>query len=239
MTTPEAPTDILLPALESALKISVSSSGPTKEISVVRVDGVVDTMTAGELDRVISSLVARGRHRLVVDLAGVEYISSAGWGVFVSYLREIREHAGDLKLARMTPDVREIYELLEFDGLLPAYDRLEAAEAGFFGSRSAVSGAPESLPMPIDTGAASGAKPSGTGAATPDAVKELTIEQAISHLVTEDPFYSISEISRCLEERYNGRFHVGWWKVFACLRRQRLLTRRARFRHFRRARRTA
>ena len=223
---------------ESTLRISVTNAGPTKEVSIVRVDGVVDTITADELDRVISSLITRGRFRLVADLAGVEYISSAGWGIFVSYLREIREHGGDLKLARMTADVREIYELLEFDGLLPAYDRLEAAEAEFYRSTAAA--------IPVKPGRQDASSPD----LSPPAAKQITAEktarpggatldQTVLDLVAEDPFFTISEISRLLRQRCHDRFPAGWWGVFACLRRHHLLRRRARFRHFRQSRKNA
>ncbi|MFC1475542.1 STAS domain-containing protein [Candidatus Zixiibacteriota bacterium] len=220
---------------ESALKIAVSNTGQTREISVVRIDGVVDTMTAGDLDQVISSLITRGRYRLVIDLAGVEYISSAGWGVFVSHLREIREHAGDIKLARMIPEVQEIYELLEFDGLLPFFDGLDPAVADFRGdggrqSADSAAGnlitvknaAEESPPNPeLPEG-----DPSSTG----------TLDQAVLQLVAEDPFQTIREIRGQLQERQGGRYCTSWWKVFVCLRRQHMLSRRARFRYCRRMR---
>jgi len=222
---------------ESPLRISVATAGPTREVSIVRVDGVVDTMTAGELDRVISSLVARGRYRLIVDLAGVEYISSAGWGIFVSYLREIREHGGDLRLARMTPDVREIYELLEFDGLLAAYDRLETAESEFYHSTG--TSAPDTATTEVPTSGVHRAGSVPAALAAPQPLSGTTLDQAVLDFVAEDPFYTISEIRRLLHEHYAGRFAAGWWRVFSCLRRQRLLGRRARFRHFRRARKNA
>ena len=223
----------------SSLKISLSNAGPTKEITVVRIDGVVDAMTAGELERVISSLITRKRYRLVLDLAGVDYISSAGWGIFVSHLREIREHAGDIKLARMTPEVREIYELLEFDGLLPAYDRLDAAETGFYhGSTPTAAGKPPPKEVAPQREIKTETAPE-SGSSETELPPETTIEQAVLRLVAEDPFYTISEIRDELKERYNGRFRPGWWRVMGCLRRHHLLTRRARFRFFRRAHKTA
>jgi len=222
---------------EAPLRISVATAGPTREVSIVRVDGVVDTMTAGELDRVISSLVGRGRFRLVVDLAGVEYISSAGWGIFISYLREIREHGGDVKLARMTPDVREIYELLEFDGLLPAYERVEAAESEFF--RTAPTPATGSSFSERPTAGVHPAQPPSSAPPRQQNRDGTTPDQAVLALVAEDPFYTISEMRRLLHERDTGRLAAGWWSVFGCLRRHHLLGRRARFRHFRRAQKNA
>ncbi len=69
-------------------------------------------MTATDLEKVMNSLLERRRYNIIIDLGGVDYISSAGWGIFISNIREIRQHSGDIKLARMIPNVYEIFELL-------------------------------------------------------------------------------------------------------------------------------
>jgi anti-sigma B factor antagonist len=108
------------------ISISLSES-ENDDISEVRVDGVIDTTTAGELEEVIDSLLKRGRCRIVVDLAGVDYISSAGWGIFISHIRDVRARDGDIKLANMVPNVYEIYELLEFDKVLKVFPSIDEA----------------------------------------------------------------------------------------------------------------
>jgi anti-sigma B factor antagonist len=121
----------------SDIKISVETTEFPQvegEIAIVRVDGVIDTMTAHELEKVANSLLAQKRYKIVVDLGGVDYISSAGWGIFISNIREIRLNNGDIKLARMIPNVYEIFELLEFDSILRAFDNIEKAKADFAGS---------------------------------------------------------------------------------------------------------
>ncbi len=115
--------------------ISISLSESEKDnISEVRVDGVIDTTTAGELEEVIDALMKRQRYRIIVDLAGVDYISSAGWGIFISRIKDVRSAEGDVKLANMVPNVFEIYELLEFDKVLRAHDSIESARHEFGGS---------------------------------------------------------------------------------------------------------
>lgn len=112
--------------------ISISlQEGSRTEISEIRVDGVIDTLTAGELEEVIDSLLKRDRFNVVVDLAGVDYISSAGWGIFISHIKEVRSNGGDIKLANMISNVHEIYELLEFDNVLTAYSSVDEARDAF------------------------------------------------------------------------------------------------------------
>ncbi len=112
------------------ISISLSESDQDK-VSEVRVDGVIDTTTAGELEEVMDSLLKRDRYRVVLDLAGVDYISSAGWGIFISHIKEVRANDGDIKLANMITNVYEIYELLEFDKVLKVYSSVDAAREDF------------------------------------------------------------------------------------------------------------
>jgi len=209
---------------QDGLRLSLSTAGPSADIHVIRVDGVVDTVTSPELDAIIGSLVEQRRLRIVVDLAGTNYISSAGWGIFVSRLREIREGGGDLRLARMTSDVREIYDLLEFDGILPCHDRLDAAQAAFNGGNGhggtkltlaapRPSAAPTPEPLPVAT-------PFGPPA---------SVDAAVLQLVVEDPFYRAGEIkARLAELGFRG---VGRWTIWKTLRRHGLTSRRQRFRY--------
>ena len=112
--------------------ISISlQEGGQKEVSEIRVDGVIDTLTAGELEEVLDSLLKRDRFNVIVDLAGVDYISSAGWGIFISHIKEVRANGGDIKLANMISNVYEIYELLEFDNVLTAYVSVDEARDAF------------------------------------------------------------------------------------------------------------
>ncbi len=116
------------------IKISVSESGRDDSISIIRVDGVIDTLTATRLEEVFDRILKRNRFNIILDLAGVDYISSAGWGIFISRIKEVRENKGDIKLANMVPNVYEIYELLEFDNVLSAFENVGSAKSAFSGA---------------------------------------------------------------------------------------------------------
>ena len=101
--------------------VSVTSSS-SNGVSILKVSGYLDTTTAGELESALTGLIKGGKFRIVVDLSGVNYISSAGWGIFISEIKEIRSNGGDLKLSGMIGEVREVYELLEFHSILESFD---------------------------------------------------------------------------------------------------------------------
>lgn len=212
---------------QNSLRLSVAPSAAHKDVFVVRVDGSVDTLTADDLDNVISTLVRQKRTRLVIDLAGTQYISSAGWGIFISRLREAREDGGDLKLARMTAPVRDVYDLLELDGVIRHFDRLDMAESQFNGGNG------QEAPASPRLSAIQQAAPTDTSRAVPSA----SLDDALRRIVVEDPFYSLGEIrSRLSETGYPGLGRIATlralWSLGLALRHQR-------FRYYRRQMRTS
>jgi anti-sigma B factor antagonist len=69
--------------------------------------------------------------RLVLDLAEVSFISSAGFGVLMSVIDDLRDQGGDLKMAAVAGDVFRIFELLEFHRVFEFYDTVDQALAAF------------------------------------------------------------------------------------------------------------
>ncbi len=109
------------------IQVSVQTAGSAGQISIIKVGGYIDTTTSSEVERALNSLLKQGRFQIIIDLGNVDYISSAGWGIFISEIKAIRENNGDLKLVQMIPDVYEIFELLEFHHILDVYDTVPAA----------------------------------------------------------------------------------------------------------------
>jgi anti-sigma B factor antagonist len=120
------------------IQVSVEKVGPQSDISIIRVGGYIDTTTSSELEHALDSLLKAGVFRIIIDLGNVDYISSAGWGIFISEIKGIREREGDLKLARMIPDVYEVFELLEFNYILKAFDHIEEAIRDFDKDRGVI-----------------------------------------------------------------------------------------------------
>jgi anti-sigma B factor antagonist len=113
------------------IDVIVEQAGSHYQIAVVRVLGQIDTSTSHELERRLQYLLKDRQFEVVIDLSRVTYISSAGWGIFISEIRGIRENGGDLKLVGMTPEVAEVFELLEFHNILESFKTVEAAVERF------------------------------------------------------------------------------------------------------------
>ena len=106
------------------------------DIVILKLRGLIDSGTSQLLEDKFRELVSSKSVRLVVDLQGVDYISSAGWGIFVGEIKGVRERDGDIKLAGMVPGVREVFDLLEFNTLLQPFDSKEDAVAMFEGRQN-------------------------------------------------------------------------------------------------------
>jgi anti-sigma B factor antagonist len=113
------------------IQVSTYNTGSQNQISVIKVGGYIDTTTSAEVERALNALIKQKRFQIIIDLGAVDYISSAGWGIFISEIKSIRENGGDLKLVQMIPDVYEIFELLEFHHILDVYDSIQEAVSKF------------------------------------------------------------------------------------------------------------
>jgi anti-sigma B factor antagonist len=107
------------------------------DVNILKISGYLDTTTAGELETSLYNLLAKGLYKIVIDLTGVTYISSAGWGIFIGEIKEIRNNGGDLKLVGMVGDVFEVFQLLEFQSILEAYTSIDEAVEAFTKGSSA------------------------------------------------------------------------------------------------------
>lgn len=100
---------------------------PREGVAIIIIDGSVDGLTAGTLMSTLQGHVDEGHTRLVVDLAGVEYTSSAGLRALLATVKETRRRGGDLRLAQINPNVRKVLELSGFATILKIYQGVDEA----------------------------------------------------------------------------------------------------------------
>jgi len=105
------------------------------DVNVVYLNGFLDAHTAPILENTFSSLVEQNKYKLVVNLKDLDYISSAGLGVFMAFIEKMREHNGDIKLTSMNEKVFNIFDLLGFPLLYEIFDNEEDAVKKFSGDK--------------------------------------------------------------------------------------------------------
>ena len=75
------------------------------EVSVLRLKGFLDAHTASDLERAMQKLLDDKRFKIIVNFKDLTYISSAGLGVFMGFIEEVRTNGGDIKLTNMNPKI--------------------------------------------------------------------------------------------------------------------------------------
>jgi len=120
-------------------RYDVTHAGNRNEVVGVTVHGYIDSTTSPGLAEIIEKQMAAQKYKFVINLKEVDYISSVGWGVFISNLKEIREHHGDLILTNMCSNVQNIFELMEFSTIIKSFDDVSRALFYYLGSMHAAS----------------------------------------------------------------------------------------------------
>lgn len=83
-------------------------------VNVLELKGYLDAHTAPKLEEAFQDLLNSQRFNIVVNCRELSYISSAGLGVFMAFIEDVRKNRGDIKLSNMTPKVFNVFDLLGF-----------------------------------------------------------------------------------------------------------------------------
>ena len=97
---------------------------------IVSVHGKIDQLSAEAFHRQLLPYLVQcgvGQQAVILDLSGVEYISSAGLRIFMLASREVKPRQGRLSLVGLQPVVKEIFEISKFSLLFPIHERVEDA----------------------------------------------------------------------------------------------------------------
>ncbi len=89
---------------------------------VLELSGELDAHTASQLENSLKSLIDKEKHQIIVNCQDLDYIASAGLGVFMAYIEDVRSLGGDIKLTNMNSKVYNVFDLLGFPTL---YDILQ------------------------------------------------------------------------------------------------------------------
>lgn len=100
-------------------------------VTVAVAAGTIDALTAETLQSTLEATIRDGRVHLVMDLASVEYTSSAGLGTLLLLVKEARRFGGDCRLAGVRPRVNRVLEMTGFTSFMKLYPDAALAVASF------------------------------------------------------------------------------------------------------------
>ena len=97
--------------------------------TLVKVKGRMDAEAAPAFLKVCEALAKDGALQQVVDLQGLEYISSAGLSQVLLAARSVKAMGGTMVLCGLQGIVKQIFTVTKFDSLLPIYQTADEAFA--------------------------------------------------------------------------------------------------------------
>lgn len=83
------------------------------------------------LERLGEIIDSRKNVRMVLDLATVEYLSSAGLGRLVALLKKSMSGGGCMHLAAVQKDILELFDVMRLSQIFKIYDDVPAGVAAF------------------------------------------------------------------------------------------------------------
>ena len=226
------------------IQMSFHYVGARVDIALLTISGYIDTTTCQEMAKTIQELIKQKKVQIIADLGRVTYISSAGWGVFVGEIKNVREQGGDIKIVQMIPEVFDVFEMLEFNKILNYYESVEEAIDEFDIIRgiditknphASIEMAIPNLPMekihvPVHIQERRKILDSTKSEIS---YKGYPVVERIKRIVIENPTAGIGEIRKKLRTEKYGNVKMGYLKLFVLLRTLSLETREKRFRFYR------
>ena len=100
-----------------------------EEYAIIRLKGELDANPAIETDQCFQDLFKEGSVNFMIDGKDLSYISSAGIGVFIAYLEDIKQKGGSLSFFSLNESVFSVMNMLGVDELVEIYKDEETAKS--------------------------------------------------------------------------------------------------------------
>ena len=111
--------------------IKVGSSELSPGVWELRIDGSLDWSNFAKVETSIESIFTKNVYKIVVNLKHCKYISSAGFGCFISSLDTAMKNNGDLVFASTPPEIQDVFNILGLSKILRFAENAGAAVALF------------------------------------------------------------------------------------------------------------
>ncbi|MFC2173444.1 STAS domain-containing protein [Acidobacteriota bacterium] len=103
----------------------------TDSVVVLYPKGLINAHTVKRFEEELLSLIKGKSYSIVINCKSLTYIASAGLGVLMGVIDEIRTNRGDIRFAEMNPNVHNIFEILGFTHLYKVFKDEEKAIKSF------------------------------------------------------------------------------------------------------------
>lgn len=110
--------------------LEIKTSDQANDVALIEVVGEITFENSDELRNVIDK-ITENKSKIVIDLAGLKYMSSAGMGVLVHGLKNTRSRGGDCKLVNLTEKMHRVFLITQFTNHFEIMPNVETAINSF------------------------------------------------------------------------------------------------------------
>lgn len=103
-------------------------SSKENQYRIVEIEGDLDASSAILVDNELESAFKENDKNILIDCEKLEYISSAGLGVFMSYIDDFKKENISLVLYNVSDKIKNVFEILGLDNLIRIADSKESAK---------------------------------------------------------------------------------------------------------------
>ncbi|GAB4212456.1 MAG: STAS domain-containing protein [Roseiflexaceae bacterium] len=106
-------------------------------VDLLTLTGRLDAASSQQFRSVLEALFDEGRYRIVLDLAGLDYIASPGLRVLIEARKRARDwkltdlEGGDVRIANLPPRIKEVFDLTGFTSLFAIFPDVTEAVGSF------------------------------------------------------------------------------------------------------------
>jgi anti-sigma B factor antagonist len=101
--------------------ISVTSGSEGQSLTFLHLTGILNSDTADEFENKLGQFILDGQVQLVVNMSGVPYVSSRGWGILISTVQAFRKRGGDIRIMGMSPNVNKLFHQTGLSAIFEVY----------------------------------------------------------------------------------------------------------------------
>ncbi|RXE56787.1 hypothetical protein ABH15_01065 [Methanoculleus taiwanensis] len=92
------------------------------EVAIVSLKGRLDAASSQDAEQRMNGLIDAGSRAILVNLSGLDYISSSGLRVLLASLKRLKKTGGNLHLAEPKPAVRDVFTMAGFHRIFTIHD---------------------------------------------------------------------------------------------------------------------
>jgi anti-sigma B factor antagonist len=111
------------------MKFSIEQRGT---VTVVSLEGsLMGGPESSALNSRVNEMVDQGNTKLVIDLAGVEFMNSSGLGLLINSANTLKSAGGSLKLANASENITTLLKITKLAPLFETHPSVQAAVDSF------------------------------------------------------------------------------------------------------------